>query len=239
MNNLIDNAWKKMQEQVSRECKITIASLLVIFLIIYGYIWHPIIWKTDKTTVDPHTQDLLMRKIPGNQTTITTIPQTKTETQATIMVYVTGAVKNPGVYTLNEGARGVDAIKLAGGIIPKGDLTRINLAKKLNDEEMIVVPTIEPVHSNITPLCNNRHTGFNQYDSNMRYQTVTFINKPVSINKASFEELKKLPGVSTRMAEKILEVRSEKGNFSSIDELKSVPGMRAKLFYRIKNHLTL
>lgn len=239
MNNLIDNAWKKMQEQVSRECKITIASLLVIALLIYGWIWHPIIWKTDTTTAPLHTQDSLMQEIQKNQSTISHIPKPKMETPATIMVYVTGAVKKPGVYTLKEGSRGVEAIKLAGGILSKGDLTRINLAKKLLDEEMIVVPTMEPVQSNITPLCNNRHTSINQYDSNVRYQTAKFIGKPVSINKASFEELKNIPGISARMAEKILEARGEKGNFSSIDELKTIPGMRTKLFDRIKNHLTL
>lgn len=239
MNNLIDNAWKKIQEQISRECKITIASVLAIALLIYGWIWHPIIWGTDATTAPLHTKDSLPQEIPKNQTTIPNILKPKKETPATIMIYVTGAVKKPGVYTLKEGSRGVEAIKLAGGIIPKGDLTRINLAKKLKDEEMIVVPIIEPVPSIPTPIYNNRRPNINQYGSNVRYQTAKFIDKPVSINKASFDELKGVPGVTPRMAEKILEVRNEKGNFSSIDELKTIPGIRAKLFDRIKNYLTL
>lgn len=239
MNNLIDNAWKKMQEQVSRECKITIASLLVIALLIYGWIWRPIIWKTNTTTAPLHTQDSLMQEIQKNQPTISHIPKPKMETPATIMVYVTGAVKKPGVYTLKESSRSIEAIKLAGGVTTKGDLTRINLAKKLHDEEMIVVPTMEPVQSSITPLCNNRHTSISQYGSNMRYQTAKFFAKPVSINKGSFEELKSIPGISARMAEKILEARQEKGNFSSVDDLRAIPGMRAKLFDHIKNHLTL
>lgn len=59
-----------------------------------------------------------------------------------IVVHVAGAVKNPGVYTLEEGKRVKDAIEIAGGHLPEADLLRLNLAQKLHDEDKLYVPKI-------------------------------------------------------------------------------------------------
>ena len=56
-----------------------------------------------------------------------------------IFVDVTGAVNNPGVYTLTGRSRVIDAIKAAGDSAPGADLSTINLARMLNDGEQIYV----------------------------------------------------------------------------------------------------
>jgi hypothetical protein len=56
-----------------------------------------------------------------------------------IFVDVTGAVNNPGVYTLTGRSRVIDAIKAAGDSAPGADLSTINLARVLNDGEQIYV----------------------------------------------------------------------------------------------------
>ena len=45
-----------------------------------------------------------------------------------ILVYVVGAVKNPGVYEIPEGSHYYDAVKAAGDVLPYADMTAVNMA---------------------------------------------------------------------------------------------------------------
>ena len=58
------------------------------------------------------------------------------------MVHISGQVYNPGIVELELGNRLIDAVKLAGGLKKDADIDRINLAKKLVDEEKIYIPKI-------------------------------------------------------------------------------------------------
>ena len=57
-----------------------------------------------------------------------------------IVVHVAGEVKNPGVYTLSNSARMIDAVLAAGGATARADLEVINLATPLMDSSQIYVP---------------------------------------------------------------------------------------------------
>ncbi len=63
--------------------------------------------------------------------------------------------------------------------------------------------------------------------------------RSININTASREELTRLPGIGTAMAERILAYREENGSFSSIDELINVKGIGRKKLDRIKSYCTL
>lgn len=54
-------------------------------------------------------------------------------------VYVVGEVRKPGVVSLGPDARVEDAVRAAGGMTEKADPLSINLAKRVKDEEQIVV----------------------------------------------------------------------------------------------------
>ena len=56
------------------------------------------------------------------------------------MVYVAGEVVRPGVYPVGPEARVRDALALAGGAKPDGDLVAVNLAAHASDGDEIVVP---------------------------------------------------------------------------------------------------
>ena len=45
-----------------------------------------------------------------------------------IVVYVTGEVKKPGLVMLTEGQRVADAVNAVGGVIETADIDRINMA---------------------------------------------------------------------------------------------------------------
>lgn len=113
-----------------------------------------------------------------------------------IRVYVTGAVVNPGVYPLAEEARWADAILAAGGFAANANPEAINLARRVGDEDHILVPrTGERIAAGVDqgPLIN--------------------------INTASEVELMSLPGIGEARARNILVSRSSDGLFASTDEL--------------------
>jgi len=64
----------------------------------------------------------------------------KNEVIGTIYVHVVGKVMNPGVYQLSVGSKVYDALALAGGSLPTARLSDINLTRKLDDEEQLIVP---------------------------------------------------------------------------------------------------
>jgi competence ComEA-like helix-hairpin-helix protein len=56
----------------------------------------------------------------------------------------------------------------------------------------------------------------------------------INVNRASFEELDKLPGVSPTVARRIIEYRTERGAFSSLEQLDSVKGVGPALLGKLK-----
>ena len=57
-----------------------------------------------------------------------------------VLVYVTGAVKEPGVYELPRGSHCYEAVRKAGDVLPYADLDAINLAAEVEDESHIYIP---------------------------------------------------------------------------------------------------
>src|SRR5260370_4120978 len=66
--------------------------------------------------------------------------------ERTVIVYVSGAVRNPGLYTLGATLRVSDAIVAAGGLTEAADPTCLpNLAARLKDAKQIAVPSAGPL----------------------------------------------------------------------------------------------
>lgn len=134
-------------------------------------------------------------------------------TDKKITVYVSGAVNKPGIVTLNEGDRLAKAVEKVGGTTKKADLNGINMAIKLQDEMHYIVPRIgEVVKDSASEVVSEGN--FNQAESSKTSQ--------ININTATIEELDKLPGVGEATANKIVNHRSENGEFKSIEEIKNL-----------------
>jgi competence protein ComEA len=119
--------------------------------------------------------------------------------ESDVRVYITGAVVNPGVYSLTPDLRWIDALEAAGGATPDADLASINLATRVEDEDMIVVPA-----SGSAAVSAPIGTG------------ATVI---VNINTASEQELDTLPGIGEVRANRIVVSRQNDGPFAAIDDL--------------------
>ena len=132
-----------------------------------------------------------------------------------IFVDVTGAVNNPGVYTLTGKSRVIDAIKAAGDSAPGADLSTINLARVLNDGEQIYVDST---------VVNSRGVRVSK----------AIPRGPININRATAKQLDALDGVGPVIAQRIVDYRKINGSFLSIDDLQKVSGIGAAKFAQIK-----
>ncbi len=61
----------------------------------------------------------------------------------------------------------------------------------------------------------------------------------ININTAGAEALVNVPGIGPKTAEKIVQYRTENGNFTSIDDLAGVKGIGEKSLEKMKPYLVL
>jgi competence protein ComEA len=121
----------------------------------------------------------------------------------TVTVYVSGAVPNPGLVEVPEGARVADAIGAIGGALSTADLGLLNLATVVRDGDHIVVPEIG---SQAALASSSGESG-------------------VRVNIATAAELESLPGVGPTTAAKIVAYRQTNGPFGTVEDLLDVPGI--------------
>lgn len=65
------------------------------------------------------------------------------------------------------------------------------------------------------------------------------LHHKVNINMAGLNELASLKGVGSVLAGRILEYRSQKGRFSSIDDIKNIKGVGPALLEKLKDDITV
>jgi competence protein ComEA len=124
---------------------------------------------------------------------------------AELVVNVIGEVTTPGLVTVTSGARVADAIRLAGGLKPGTDLHNLNLARKLTDGEQLPVG----IPPQAAPAA----------------QPAPALPPKLNLNTATATELDALPGVGPVTAQRIVDHRTRKGPFASVDQLREVEGI--------------
>ena len=149
----------------------------------------------------------------------TTMLAEKTEVSTTqetvIFVDIKGAVKNPGVYQMKSGDRVKDALDAAGGLTDEADSQKVNLAQRVEDQMVIVVPKVGEEVTEIPAGVTSKEAAK---------------DGKVNINTATVEELKTLKGVGEKKAEAIIEYRKKNGSFKTKEDLMKVRGIGKKLF---------
>ena len=159
--------------------------------------------------------------------------------QNTIYVDVSGAVREPNVYELEDGSRVYNAIAMAGGFLEDADYSNINLAQILKDQDKITVSTKKQLKNdpNIQAITNGNSKAITNavYASSMEPASGGLIN----INTASSDELQNISGIGPSTAEKIINYRTENGKFNTIEEIMNVSGIGEKTFAKFKSKITV
>ncbi|MBO5142915.1 MAG: helix-hairpin-helix domain-containing protein [Clostridia bacterium] len=158
-----------------------------------------------------------------------------------IYVHIEGAVNNPGIKKVPVGTRVFELIQMASGELLDADISKINLASIVKDEQKIYVPFKVIENTDVTTNSGYNQNANNNQNVTKDSQNVSINNNSilVNINTASSEELQKLEGIGPSMAQKIINYRLEIGYFMAIEDIKKVSGIGESKFDKIKDNITI
>ncbi len=220
---------------------IALALVGILGLSIY-LIWHPTSPAATGITQQqfvPTAPALKIQTTTG--TTPTTVPNGK------IQVYIVGAVKHPGVYTLAANARLYQLLQAAGGPLPDANLVAVNLAAPLTDGQEIYVlqigetPPAQTGASAGTTQSTATTAGTSSAKTSGAASGTTAgtstVTLPVNINTASAEDMRQGLHISSVTAQKIITYRLQHGSFTSVDELLQV--VSKTIYKKIEGEVTV
>jgi len=179
-----------------------------------------------------------------------TIDYNNNEKDDLIGVEIKGYVNSPGVYLLDEDSLVKDLIIKAGGLSDNADISVINLARKLSNEDVVIIYSNEEIEEMrqgstsvkyvdkecVCPIIDNSAL-FNEVITNA--EGVIIDTGKVSLNSATIKELMTLPGIGESKAKLIIEYRNTNKGFKEIEEIRNVKGIGSSIYEKIKAFLTL
>ena len=149
-----------------------------------------------------------------------------------IKVYLSGRVRNPGVYTLKPDDRLSDALAAAGGASENAALDAINLALRVEDEGHYHFPAVGEA------LKENGATKASDAIGPLGVETGT-CGGLIDLNTASLELLETLPGIGPVRATAIASYREEYGDFQALEEVANVSGIGSGTYQNIRDLATV
>jgi competence protein ComEA len=156
-------------------------------------------------------------------------PKGKGKAKGESVVYVTGAVNQPGLYTINGHLRVTELIALAGGMTLDADMSKVNMARVVKDGMHIHIPFVK--EKKAAQAVGNVRQGHTRQEMTP--------DEVINVNTASVEELSDVKGISPQLAAKIVEYRERKGAFASFEDLLHVPGFTPKRLNRVRDKLVI
>jgi competence protein ComEA len=169
------------------------------------------------------------------------------------VVYVAGAVRHGGLFTLPAGARAMDALRAAGGASEGADLVAVNLAQQLADGDEVAVPSLDGPSQGAAPGRRAHRSKRGSHGRKHRHHhrrsaplavsadTGDASDGPASVvdlNTADESELETLPGVGATLAARIVTFREATGAFSTPDDLLDVSGVTQSKLDAIEPYVT-
>jgi competence protein ComEA len=161
-----------------------------------------------------------------------------------IYVDVCGAVAKPGLLHTKPGIRKFQILKEAGGALPEADLGQINLAEFVEDGEQIYVPKKgEVIESPVKRRNKTRtktakqkvaHIDMGNTKTSLKSPQIQW---PLDLNSINQTQLEIVPGIGPFLASKIIEYRTQNGNFKNYEDLSGVNGIGVKKLAKLRPYL--
>ena len=159
------------------------------------------------------------------------LSEAPSEEPSEIIVSVIGEVTEPGLKTLEPGARVADALDAAQPL-PGAETMALNHAQQLSDgQQLHILPSgaaPAPAPGEPTPAGDNPSSPGGSASGS-----------GVSLNSATAEELTELKGVGEVTAQAIVAYREEHGGFKDVEELLEVSGIGPAKLAQLKDQVQL
>lgn len=149
---------------------------------------------------------------------------TSTTSPPVVFAHAAGAVRAPGLYRLDPGARVADLLAAAGGPSPDADLDRVNLAAPVVDGAQVYLPRV----GEAVPASASAGAAGSAAPS-----------RPLDLNTATLDQFEELPGVGPATAQAIVAEREDRGGFASVEELLDVRGIGPAKLDAIRDLVTV
>lgn len=118
-------------------------------------------------------------------------------------VFITGAVRHPGLYSFDEDVRIGEVVHAAGDVVAYADVSKVNMAATATDGSHIHIPYTRQGVPKDT-----------QEDDGL-----------VNINQADERELSTLSGIGPTTAKRIVMYRNKNGPFTTCQDICKVKGI--------------
>lgn len=145
------------------------------------------------------------------------VPRVEEPQPSDLYVYITGAVRKPGLYTFAKDVTVGEAVQAAGEALPYASTDAVNFAARVHDGMHVHIP----------------------YNLDGIPAGAAVDDGTININEADAKKLAELPGVGPAMAEQILTYREEHGSFTSIEELQQVKGIGQAKYDKLKDKVSV
>lgn len=159
------------------------------------------------------------------------LSEAPSEEPSEIIVSVIGEVAEPGLKTLEPGARVADALDAAQPL-PGAETMALNHAQRLSDgQQLHILPSgaaPAPAPGEPAPASGNSSSPGDSASGS-----------GVSLNSATAEELTELKGVGEVTAQAIVAYREEHGGFKDVEELLEVSGIGPAKLAQLKDQVQL
>lgn len=133
-------------------------------------------------------------------------------------VVIDGQIVHPGSYSISPKLTIGDLVEKAGGFLESADKDAIMVETSLEGRESVYIPA----KSN--------------YDTNC---VIDAAPEKININTASVQQLSTLDGISTVLAERIVQYREENGSFLALEDIKNVNGIGDATYQKIRDYIRL
>ncbi|MBO4927769.1 MAG: helix-hairpin-helix domain-containing protein [Clostridiales bacterium] len=162
------------------------------------------------------------------------VETSETEDAGYFPVYLSGQVRNPGIYEIKRMVYLYELVEMAGGFTDEADQQHIDLVYPVDRAQSIYIPSADETGSDSMDMEFYSPSSGKAFHSSL---SGTSSARRININTADAASLVLLPGIGDKTAQKIIDYREENGSFACVEDIMNVPGIGKNKFMEIQSSI--